>query len=442
MATTNSAETKQSRARHLFFRVWSIIGIVLILIGCGYALGFVGTSIAIILFSAFLVFILRIPVAWMAKKRIPRALGSILAYLAALVIIAAVLLIIMPFLVKQFADFFSLVPGYVASASAAWEDFYANYYEILQGSSIQQLVTIVGTEFSNLLTTLASSATTWIVSAGTAVVGSLIVVFVSLIVGYWVLKDLPKISREVLVIIGPRYREDMQFVARSCAKAFTGYLKGMTISGFCVGTLAGISYYFIGLPYPVALGVLTGILNFIPILGPWVAGIIVALLALFISPLAALLAIVLTIIAQQITDNFVYPRVMADAVELHPSVVIVMLFAGAALGGILGMVCAIPLTAVAKSIFVYYFERKTGRQILSLRGALFKGKPAEPDSSKPPDGENASKSISEADETGEELSANPPDELPEEFSEQKIIQKAAQGIVKKLSKSRKTPEDD
>jgi hypothetical protein len=117
-------------------------------------------------------------------------------------------------------------------------------------------------------------------------------------------------------------------------------------------------------------------MNFIPFLGPWIAGIIVALLGLFINPLMALLAILGTIIPQQITDNFISPRVMAGTVELHPSVILVVLIAGGALGGIFGMLCAIPLTAAAKSIFVYYFEKRTARHIVSREGAIFKGRAA------------------------------------------------------------------
>jgi predicted PurR-regulated permease PerM len=149
----------------------------------------------------------------------------------------------------------------------------------------------------------------------------------------------------------------------------------MLVAGTCTGMMAGICYHFIGLPYPVVLGLLTGLMNFIPFVGPWIAGVIVALVGLFVSPLAALLAIIATIVPQSITDNFITPRVMAHAVELHPSVILIVLFAGGALGGILGMICAIPVTAAAKSIFVYYFEKRTGRQLISLKGALFKGKP-------------------------------------------------------------------
>ena len=376
---TSSGNTKSSyeRTRHTFFRVWTVIGVVIILIGCGYLLGQVWTSISIILFSAFLVFVLRVPVAWMQKKRIPRALGAALSYLVALLVVAVVLLILLPALIEQFIGLVSSVPGYIEIAQDTWQQLYAQYYEFLQDSTIQELLKGLASNLSSWATGIASDSANMIVNMSKQVANALIVTGVSIIVGFWVLKDLPRISREVNIIIGPRYRDDAQVIVHAFSRALGGYLKGMVVASFCTGTMAGIAYYVIGLPYPVVLGILTGLMTFIPFLGPWIAGFIVAFLGLFISPLTALLAIIFTIVAQQITDNFISPRVMSEAVELHPSMILVFLFAGAALGGIFGMICAIPLTAAAKTIFVYYFEKNTGRQIVSLKGALFRGKQPE-----------------------------------------------------------------
>jgi hypothetical protein len=234
----------------------------------------------------------------------------------------------------------------------------------------------IGSQISKAATDLASGSASALVDAGSRVANGLLVAFVSLVVGFWVLKDLPRISREVMIIIGPRFRTDALFIANAFSRSLGGYLKGMVVGCLCTGTMAGISYYFIGMPYPLVLGVFTATMVFIPFIGSSIAAIVVALLGLFVSPFTALLAIVGTILPQQITDNFISPRVMAGTVELHPSIILVVLIAGGALGGIFGMLCAIPLTAALKSIFVYYFEKRTSRHIVSRKGAIFKGRAA------------------------------------------------------------------
>jgi predicted PurR-regulated permease PerM len=173
--------------------------------------------------------------------------------------------------------------------------------------------------------------------------------------------------------------EEALFISSVLARAFGGYLRGITIAGLCTGTIAGIGYYLIGLPYPAVLGLLTGLMNFIPYVGPWIAGSVCALIGLFISPIAALLSVVVTLVAQQATDNFITPRVMSSVVQVHPAIVLVGVFAGGALGGIPGLIVAIPLLSTVKALFVYYFEKRTHRKLIDEKGALFKGSPKRDD---------------------------------------------------------------
>ncbi|MDR2491995.1 MAG: AI-2E family transporter [Coriobacteriales bacterium] len=383
-------ETRQEKARRTFHLVWTAIGIVLIVAACGYVLGQVWTSISVILFSAFLVFVLRVPVKWLEQRKVPRALGAALLYLCALLVIALVLLIILPILIEQLVGILSLVPGYVNDAQEAMTAFYVQYQDLLEDSNIQQLFLGFSSDLSRWATSLAGESANWLVRASSGIANGFLVVGVSLIVGFWVLKDLPRISEEILLVVGPRYKNDFQFVAHSFSSAIGGYLKGMVVASFCTGTMAGIAYYFIGLPYPVVLGMFTGLMNFIPFLGVWIAGATVAVLGLFVSPLTALLALVFTIVPQQITDNLISPRVMSGAVELHPSMILVVLIAGGAIGGIFGMICAIPLTAALKSIFVFYFEKRTGRHLVSVNGAFFKSRAPDDEADDASDADDAS----------------------------------------------------
>jgi len=205
---------------------------------------------------------------------------------------------------------------------------------------------------------------------------SLLVAGVSTIVGFWVLKDLPKFRKEINKLVSPKYSEDMHFIVDACARSIGGYLRGMVVSCLCTGTMAFIAYSIIGMPYPLVMALFTGLMVFIPFVGPTIAWIIAGLIGLLYSPLISILAAVLTIVSQLINDNLISPRVMGSSVDLHPAIILVVIFIGSALGGIFGMLCAIPLTSAVKSIFVYYFEKRTGRQLVSEQGALFKGHPS------------------------------------------------------------------
>jgi predicted PurR-regulated permease PerM len=346
-------------------------------LAASYVLGQVLAALVTVAIAALIVFILRVPVSWLERRRVPRWAGSLIAYLGGLLAIALVMLIFIPVIWEQTLGLIQLIPDNVAKATDAFNAFYQQYSYLLEDSNIQQLVGRAAADLSSWAGNMMSQSAQGVITFGTGLITSVMVLTMALIVGFWVLKDLPKIGRELRVIIGPKHEEEVLFVASAFSRAFGGYLRGITVAGLCTGVISGIGYHFIGLPYPAVLGLLTGLMNFIPYVGPWVAGIITALIGLFISPLAALLAIIVTLLAQQITDNFITPRIMSSVVELHPSIVLVGVFAGGALGGIPGLIIAIPLLSAAKTIFVHYFERRTGRCLSDEKGALFKCRPAQ-----------------------------------------------------------------
>jgi predicted PurR-regulated permease PerM len=371
--------TRVERVRHLGFLIWAIIGIVLLVVAVGFLLGQVLPALYIIGFAALIVFILRVPVAWLEQRKVPRWLGSLIAYLGSLLIIALVMLLFIPLIWEQAIGLIKLFPEYANEATVAFNDFYQRYSYLLADSNIQQVVGSLTSALSGWAGNMVSSSAQGVIALGTNVVMGIVVFTMALIVGFWILKDLPMIGRELRIIIGPKHEEGAVLVASAFSRAFGGYLRGITVAGLCTGTIAGIGYYFIGLPYPAVLGLLTGFMNFIPYVGPWVSGTLTALIGLFVSPLAALLAIAITLLAQQLTDNFITPRVMSSVVELHPVLVLVGVFAGGMLGGIPGLIVAVPLLASAKNIFVYYFEKHTDRRLVDENGVFFKGRPA-PDS--------------------------------------------------------------
>ena len=360
------------RIKRICYLIWAIIGVILLIIAAYYVLQQIGTALAIIGFSAFIVFVLRVPVAWMQRHGIRRWIGTIISYLGASLVIAIIMLIFIPLITEQTIGLIQLIPRYVNSASSAFNEFYQEYSYLLENSEIRSLVTSAATELSSWATGMVSQSTIGAINFGVNLVTSLLVLLVSLIVGFWVLTDLPKIGRELRVIMGPKREEEVMFIVSTVSRAFGGYLLGMTISGACVGLIAGIGYWIIGLPFPAVLGLLTGLLNFLPYVGPWTAGIVVAIIGIFVSPFVALLSILITVGAQQFTDNFINPRVMSSTVDLHPAIILVGVIAGGALANIIGLICAIPLLSSVKTIFAHYFEKRTGRKLADEKGAMFR----------------------------------------------------------------------
>lgn len=148
-----------------------------------------------------------------------------------------------------------------------------------------------------------------------------------------------------------------------------GWLRGTLLSMLIIGTLSALTFWVLGAPYPVLLGVIAGSLEFIPIVGPWVAGIIAVLVTLFHDPTTAVYVAVAAIVIQQIEGNLVYPFVMSGSAELHPFVTLLALLLFGALFGFLGALLALPLTlAIGTVVEVLWVEETLGNN----------GEPVEP----------------------------------------------------------------
>jgi predicted PurR-regulated permease PerM len=351
---------------------WTVIGAALIVLACLYGIGLVWTTASVILFSAFLVFILRVPVAWLQSHHVPRALGAAVCYIVALALIALILLVFVPAIVEQVVGFVSLIPGYAARVQDLYNTVVAGTQSLMADSTIKQLITTATSSLTAWASSLVAGSAGFLASFASGIANGVFVLGVSVIVGFWILKDLPTIQREIHALFPPRLQADSSYIAAVCSKCLGGYVLSMVVSCLFEGVTTGICYFLIGQPYPLVFAMFTGLMVFIPFIGPIIAWLTAGVFALFVSPLTAILAVVLTIVCQMLNDYVLNPQVVKHNIALHPALSLVAITCGAALGGIFGMLCAVPLTAAVKTIFVHYFEQRTGRPLSGPHGAFFK----------------------------------------------------------------------
>lgn len=138
--------------------------------------------------------------------------------------------------------------------------------------------------------------------------------------------------------------------------ALTSYIQGQLIVSVCIGLLLYIGYSIINLDYALTLAFFGMIICVIPFLGPYLAVIPAIIVGLLQDPLMAVWVAVVMIIAQQIEGNLVSPNVMGRALKLHPLTVITVILAAGSIGGLLGMLFAVPLYAVVKTIISHFYH--------------------------------------------------------------------------------------
>lgn len=168
---------------------------------------------------------------------------------------------------------------------------------------------------------------------------------------FYLLVDLPDVKKRIEELIPDRSRDEVNFIAHRLNAAIGGFFRGQLAVAFIVGVMASIGLWAIGLPLWLVVGMIAGVFNMIPLVGPWVGavpGIIVALATRDVK--TAVLVAVVMVVVQQIDNHFITPTVMRRAVQLHPAAVMMALLAWGTIGGFFGLLLAVPLTATVKII--------------------------------------------------------------------------------------------
>ncbi len=369
---------KYQKARDLAVRVWAAIGLCILFVVAVRLLGYIWPAVELLLVGIIVGFICSPIVNALERHGVGRALGSLIALLVVLGIFVAVIVLLAPPFVAQLIEVLRRVPIYTQQLQDALNSFWENFGNSdtagVQESVNQYVNTFagVGTAASSKLVERLSSG---IVSNVVSTVNHVFTFFLGLVVAYWSAKDYPVIAREFSLIAGPKHSDELSVVLAVISRAMGGYMRGIVITSTVGGILSFLGFTLIGHPYAGLMGITVGIFHFVPVIGPWLAAGLSALLALFVSPWLAVASILVSVVAQNVTDNLISPLVMRSAVKIHPVLSLFGIVLGSAVGGVLGMALAIPLTAAVRSLFVYYFERRSGRQLVSYDGALFKSTP-------------------------------------------------------------------
>jgi len=383
-------EARYQRLRGLALSVWAIIGILVLVTVVLLALGRIAGALVPFIIAFMLVFLLNWPVRELSRRGFSRGWATLICITATLLALGGLLTLAGPFVARQLVSLGENAPVYVVRIEAVATSLQAKYADIAFPQWLAGFLTAASTRLSQFAVTLGKDAATILVSTGSGVATGLFDLLLAMVITFWALKDLPKLRSEFIVLAGPKYEADAEHLIRTVTRVVGGYLRGQTIASICTGTLTTIGLSLIGVPYALVLGLLTGVLNFVPYVGPFTAALIAGLVGLFHGTWTGVLAVVVIAVAQNLTDTLVTPRVMSKQVDLHPTLVIFSLLVGGSVFGVPGMLFAIPVAATGKGLFVYYYEQRTDRQLTSQDGAMFRdpscdSDPRPDDLSAPPD---------------------------------------------------------
>ena len=364
------------RWRPRMLAVWTVVGVFVaawLIIG---ALGFVQQALELILVGGVVGFICSPLTNRLEDRSVPRGAAAFVSLLVFLAAVAVLLSVIGGPLMQELMVLLRNTPAYIEQAQDALTRFWKTYGESADPHvqvTVNSAVAAASAMGSSMASDLARQISSGLVANLAGMVEDLTTVFLGLVLAYWVAKDYPLMARELAAIVGPAHSRDVTLLLAVLSRSTGGYMYGTLITSIANGVMLAAGLAVAGHPYAALLGALTFVAHFVPVIGPALSCIVSVLLALFVGPGVAFATLVIAMVAQNVADNVLSPLVMQRAVQIHPALSLVGIIVGGCLGGALGMVLAVPLTAALRGTFVYFFEARTGRQIVSGTGALFRG---------------------------------------------------------------------
>ncbi len=174
---------------------------------------------------------------------------------------------------------------------------------------------------------------------------------------FYILYDQAKAMRGVFNLVPPRLRIDALNLARVVDDILSAYIRGQLLLCVFIGFMVTVGLTLLGVRFPAALGLLAGVFEILPFIGPIMGAVPAVIVATIQAPLLGLWTLLLFVGIQQLENLLLVPRISGKAVQLHPAVIMVVLVLGNQVAGFWGLVLAVPVTAIVRDVFKYLYLR-------------------------------------------------------------------------------------
>ena len=289
------------------------------------------------------------------KEKLRKNLGILLCYLLILLFLVFLGSLLVSVFTKnihlvQGEDFVKGLEGMLLLLKNFYDDLNRRILEIpIAGNNLQEGVQ---TFLAKLLSFVQNLGSNFLSSVGNmgGLIGNLLF---GIIFSIYFLADGVKIAlyweRILRLLIGEKRVIAFRGFLKDADRAFSGYIRGQLIDGIIMAFLVSISLSLVGVRYALAIGILTGIGNLIPYVGPFVAYGTTLLVCILYGDFAKLIPALLSLfVIQTIDGNVINPRLLSNSIDIHPLLVIISLIIGGAVGGVLGIFLAAPIASLIK----------------------------------------------------------------------------------------------
>uniref|UniRef100_UPI003FED7111 AI-2E family transporter n=1 Tax=Candidatus Ventrenecus sp. TaxID=3085654 RepID=UPI003FED7111 len=290
------------------------------------------------------------------KKKMPRVVGSMLVYAIMILSIALFVGYMLPVIYDQIQVLIRNLPSIF------------NEVEIFMNNIVSRLGNIDGVDFvsikNQIFTTITGSFNNFMTSLPNTIMGmvgnlfsSLVTICFGLVIGLYMLIDFDSINGHLLNLLPKKNRFEASLLITNISTEVRKSVNGTLLVASMVFVCDSLGFFFIGLQAPLLFGLLCGITDLIPYVGPYIGGIVAVIVGFAQSPLIGILSLIIVVVVQMVENNILQPIVMSKTTELHPVTIIVGLLLFEHFFGIVGMILCTPCMSLVKVVWRFFKEK-------------------------------------------------------------------------------------
>ena len=298
------------------------------------------------------------------KFAIPRPLAIILSYLILVAVVALGIYVLAPRLGSQFPEFAAQARDYWISLGVktqSWVEYFRSHK--MPG----RLLDAINGAIPGLIERVSQAASEVLLSMGSWLTYLPWLVLIP-VLSFFLLKDVDTFRRSALQMLPRgrwRWRGDEFF--QDINSTLASYIRAQLMACLFIGVVCTIAFTILGVPNPLALGVIAGVFEFIPLVGPLLVALLAAAAAVIHGgPFQAFLVLIFLLVLRIVEDYIVYPRLIGQGIHLHPLAVIIAILAGAELAGVAGIFLAIPVVAILTVSYRHWLEHRGSEGLADL----------------------------------------------------------------------------
>jgi predicted PurR-regulated permease PerM len=294
--------------------------------------------------------------------RVARPLAILLTYLLLFLLVAGIITFFVPLIIDQVNVLIENWPSLTQTVRDWGTQGWGLYNKVIDSierlspswkDTIENSLKGLGTEVVAVLQEGAVATVRTLSSTVGFIIGLVVIPFWL----FYILHDESQVKEGVMRALPRQIRDDVRCMARLIDDVLSAYIRGQLLLCLFVGGLATLALLLIGVPFALVLGLIAGIFEILPFVGPILGAIPALVVALLADPWSALWVAIAFFAIQQVENLILVPRISGESVKLHPAMVMVVLVVGNELAGFLGMLIAVPVTAVIRDLFKYLYLR-------------------------------------------------------------------------------------